>query len=404
MVQKESVATGITVEVEDLQRKNQDSFQIPEWFLYSSRAFLTLEGVSLAANENYSLIKACFPYVAKRLVADDDPRARKALRELLYGASDSIDVNRITDLADGFTSYTTTTKTFNQQAPAHKGEIVLTSGDIERVSTAEERRLKMIEAEATMTLAKDSADVLLAPEGNLVQSLLVEESVLAASATFKDVVRNQFVDGPRLFRESLPFGIGSFLPELPFESKVEPFVRKTTNELKAQQLAEKIATIVQQSSSRKSTTTTASPTTSSTTGTNTNTREALQSVVDTLRSMEPEQAALVLKELRENFPRYAPLVGQLGGKFVSTLLTTASSNIDQTLLELEQEEATMSGSNNIQKQPQIDNELFVATVKSMSTAAQRGAEVIRSSTSYVTPTTTATIDPIKQQQQQQQRR
>jgi predicted unusual protein kinase regulating ubiquinone biosynthesis (AarF/ABC1/UbiB family) len=97
IVERESVATGITVEVEDLQKRNKDSFQIPEWFLYSSRAFLTLEGVSLQASPNYSLIKSCFPYVAKRLVGDDDPRARKALRDLLYGATDSVDVKRLAE-------------------------------------------------------------------------------------------------------------------------------------------------------------------------------------------------------------------------------------------------------------------------------------------------------------------
>ena len=97
IVDRESVATGITVEVEELQKRNRDSFQIPEWFLYSSRAFLTLEGVSLQANPNYSLIQSCFPYVAKRLVGDEDPRARKALRDLLYGAADSVDVERLAE-------------------------------------------------------------------------------------------------------------------------------------------------------------------------------------------------------------------------------------------------------------------------------------------------------------------
>lgn len=77
MAQKEGAVTGITVEVEELQRKNRDSFRIPEWFLYTSRAFLTLEGVSLQADENFSIVKSCFPYVAKRLVGDDSPRVQK---------------------------------------------------------------------------------------------------------------------------------------------------------------------------------------------------------------------------------------------------------------------------------------------------------------------------------------
>ena len=32
IVQRESIATGITMQVEDLQEQNRDSFQIPEWF------------------------------------------------------------------------------------------------------------------------------------------------------------------------------------------------------------------------------------------------------------------------------------------------------------------------------------------------------------------------------------
>lgn len=77
IAKKEGAVTGITVEVEELQRRNRDSFRIPEWFLYTSRAFLTLEGVSLEANENFSIVKSCFPYVAKRLLGDDSPRAQK---------------------------------------------------------------------------------------------------------------------------------------------------------------------------------------------------------------------------------------------------------------------------------------------------------------------------------------
>jgi aarF domain-containing kinase len=77
MAQREGAASGITIQVEELQKRNRDSFRIPEWFLYTSRAFLTLEGVSLQADENFSIIKSCFPYVARRLLADSSPRAQE---------------------------------------------------------------------------------------------------------------------------------------------------------------------------------------------------------------------------------------------------------------------------------------------------------------------------------------
>lgn len=92
--ERASAVTGITMEVEELQRQNKDAFTIPEWFLYTSRAFLTLEGISLQADEDFSLIQSCFPYVARRLIGDDSPRAQKALKDLLYGAGDMIDAER----------------------------------------------------------------------------------------------------------------------------------------------------------------------------------------------------------------------------------------------------------------------------------------------------------------------
>jgi hypothetical protein len=331
-------------------------------FLYTSRAFLTLEGVSLQADPDYSLIKSCFPYVARRLVADEDPRARKALKDLLYGAGESLDVKRLTDLADGFSSYTTTTKTLTQQSKAlpNGEELVLTTGKKKLSSKSDDRRKRMVEAEAAITLAKDSADILLAPEGNLVQNLLVQESALAASARVKDSLRETLVDGPEKFRQSLPLGVGSFLPPLPIEM-IEPFVRKTPAELKAQELAEKLSSLVPQQPNASSLASSMSA------ARKTNGKEldldpaAPASVfLDNIRELEPEQAALLLKEIRENVPRYAPMLRRLGGKFVSTLLQTASQNIETTLVELER-----AGS--VPNAP-----LF----RGLSTAAQRGAQAI----------------------------
>ena len=92
-----SVASGIQGQMEELQRLHKEAFRMPDWFLYSSRAFLTLEGVSLQTDPDYSLIKSCFPYIAKRLVGDDDPRAAAALKNLVYGATGTIDVKKLTE-------------------------------------------------------------------------------------------------------------------------------------------------------------------------------------------------------------------------------------------------------------------------------------------------------------------
>jgi hypothetical protein len=216
----------------------------------------------------------------------------------------------------------------------------------------------MIEAEATITLAKDSADIFLAPDGNLIQSLFIDESALAASAQIKDTVRETLLSGPQRFRDALPLGIGSFLPPLPFEEQVAPFVIKTEKEIQAQALAEKFANVLMSRSGQndpvdaaKMDTMDGFPTTTS-------------AVVQSLRELEPEQAALVLKEIRENVPKYGPLLGQFGTKFISTLLSTASKNIETTLLQLD-----LAGGD-------VPDENFKVAIKNLSSVAQRSAAAI----------------------------
>jgi predicted unusual protein kinase regulating ubiquinone biosynthesis (AarF/ABC1/UbiB family) len=94
MAEKATAVTGVMMKVEDLQRENSDAFQIPEWFLYTSRTFLTLEGISLQADSDFSIVKSCFPYIAKRLLGDDSPRSQKALRDLIYGKEDDLNTDK----------------------------------------------------------------------------------------------------------------------------------------------------------------------------------------------------------------------------------------------------------------------------------------------------------------------
>merc|ERR1712232_1341490 len=94
--------------------------------------------------------------------------------------------------------------------------------------------------EATISLAKDSADILLAPEGNLIQKILVEESATALNAQIKDSLREVLLDNPERIRNSLPLGIGNLLPKGPVK-QVDSFLQKSHKEEKVQQLVEKLS-------------------------------------------------------------------------------------------------------------------------------------------------------------------
>ena len=203
-------------------------------------------------------------------------------------------------------------------------------------NTASKKEDKLTEAEATITLAKDSADILFAPEGNLIQNMLVEESSLAASATFKDVMRETLVEGPQRLRAVLPFGFA--LPPLPFEDKVAPFVQKSEKEMKAQELAETMVKLLPETSEAE--------------------------WMTQLTDMDPEQAALVVRELRQNLPKYGPMLASVGGKWLSTLLSTASYNIDSTLQNLER-------TSELNRRPMVR-----AAIKGVSHAARQGADAI----------------------------
>lgn len=275
------------------------------------------------------------------------------------------------DLAEGFSTYTTTSKNMKRNDnPA--GELVFAANQesLDRPLTAAERREKMAQTEATLTLAKDSADILLNREGNLVQKLLVEESARATSAQVKDNLRRILVDGPKRFRDSLPLGAGSFLPPLPFEGQLSPFFGKTDEEIKAQQLAETLLSLVSQQQLDRIR------------GGNTNGASANGATPSNsppgltvlLEDWDPEQLALLSKELRESAPKYVPLFGLLGAKFASTLLQTASDNIDTALAKMDLDGHNTDG-------------VTKATARGLSSVAKRSADLISDRVVNRTPTT-----------------
>jgi len=356
---KESAVSGITMEVEELQKRNRDAFSIPEWFLYTSRAFLTLEGICLQADENYSIIKSCFPYVARRLLNDDSPRAQLALKELVYGAGNTLDVGRLSDLAGGFSSYTTTQKIVSQGNDTSKtGDSAMS--DTKALRIRDNSRLS--DTEAAITLAKDGAEIILNPEGNFVQNVIVDESAAAVSAQMKDLLKDALIDTPNRIRNALPLNLGSFLPPPPTKD-IEPFLMKSQEEENAQVLLDKIASATGISISS------ILPDISGEEGQSDNERQPQNSFED----IDPEQLAIISRELRENLPKYGPLLGKLGNKFIVSILERTGDDINRTLEDVENEHSTVA--DDIKNDP-IRN-VVLSAARTVSDSASRGAKSIR---------------------------
>ena len=252
---------------------------------------------------------------------------------MLYGADDNVSFSKLGELANGFSTYTTTTKSVNGAAI-----------DVEVLSSDKESEKRRADAEAAILLAKDSADILLDPAGNLVQNLLMEEGAKAASAQIKDELKRLFIDTPQQFRDALPLNVGLFLPKLPIEDSIEPLIKKTKSEEKALRLVEKLRSIIIERSEEVRTKGVFANGIPNFTGFSGQRRPASQrsnakslppSMTSFVSEMEPEQAAMIVKELREHLPKYSKLIGLLGTKFIAMLLQKASDNIELSLREVE---------------------------------------------------------------------
>ena len=108
----DSKVAQLTRDLEGIQEKYGNIFQIPSYFGYILRSFSVLEGIGLASDKDYSIANECYPYVARRLLTDDTPETRRALEQLLYGKNGpkaQLSVKRVKQLANAFGNYSSIT-------------------------------------------------------------------------------------------------------------------------------------------------------------------------------------------------------------------------------------------------------------------------------------------------------
>lgn len=140
--------------MEMMSKRNRGIFQLPSYFLYVVRAFSTLEGIGLSIDPNYSILQECYPYLAKRLMTDDSPRSREALRNMII-RNGQLKTDKLLEFSEGFQSYTASTTNVDR--------------DGEGVKRAQEA----------------FTDLLLDSDGNMVQELLLESAAKFADSLFR---------------------------------------------------------------------------------------------------------------------------------------------------------------------------------------------------------------------------
>ncbi|KAG0474732.1 hypothetical protein HPP92_014418 [Vanilla planifolia] len=85
-------------------------FKIPPYFALIIRAIGVLEGIALVGNPDFAIVDEAYPYLAQRLLTDESPRLRNALRYTIYGKSGVFDADRFIDVMQAFENFITAAK------------------------------------------------------------------------------------------------------------------------------------------------------------------------------------------------------------------------------------------------------------------------------------------------------
>ncbi|KAI8101319.1 hypothetical protein M9435_001427 [Picochlorum sp. BPE23] len=193
-------------------------FRIPPYFALIIRAIGVLEGIALVGDPNFAIVDEAFPYISKRLMTDDSPRLREALRYMVYGKSSTFDADRLIDLLDAF-------ETFSDNSKSARGSLDLNENvDIPIIESGNERRNQMrfpripglgswdpISAGAGLLTAplfalnsmnvvgmdstnedirtREALKFILAPEGSFFRDFLMEEAVKSVDALSRNQLR-----------------------------------------------------------------------------------------------------------------------------------------------------------------------------------------------------------------------
>jgi len=80
-------------------------FRIPPFFALIIRAIGVLEGIALVGNPSFAIIDSAYPYIANRLLTDENPRVKEALRYMIYGATGEFDVQQTVDLLQNLEAF-----------------------------------------------------------------------------------------------------------------------------------------------------------------------------------------------------------------------------------------------------------------------------------------------------------
>jgi aarF domain-containing kinase len=237
-------AKALTVEEvgEEVQQLGKEyPLIIPQWFGLIIRAFSALEGLGLQNDGQYSIVKNCFPYLARRLLTEDSEKMHSLLRKFLYGKDGKyLNVDRVDEIISGYSEFTALANeasggldlgfTASTSAPSGasslqgEGGFAVRSSGLTYSSEAAPAREEERRDPLSDPVARDALKLLFSREGNYVQDLVVEELVRMTDAVSREVALQAFRVLDQLSRAPLsPVSVTRALASLPLNPLLVPF-------------------------------------------------------------------------------------------------------------------------------------------------------------------------------------
>lgn len=103
---------SLSLQLEGVARRYK--MVVPPYFALVLRAFSVIEGIAMQHNGNYRIVGSCMPYLAQRLLGDGHPRMQAALKRMLCGRGDRLEVERLRRLLEALSEF----RTEPREAPA----------------------------------------------------------------------------------------------------------------------------------------------------------------------------------------------------------------------------------------------------------------------------------------------
>ncbi|PRW59939.1 eyespot assembly ABC1 kinase family [Chlorella sorokiniana] len=155
-------------------------FRIPPYFALILRTFSVIEGIALQVDPSYSIVLQCFPYLSKRLLTDDNPRVRAALKQLLFAGQDHISLERLERLVAGVSTYDV--EGLRAQGGAALPDTAAAASGSSSSSVLAAQQAQQAQQPLLDSTAKEVLQAVFSERPTYVQELLVEEAASTVDA------------------------------------------------------------------------------------------------------------------------------------------------------------------------------------------------------------------------------